>query len=108
TNGSIGWGDSGGWNRNVSFNVNLRPAENWTVSAGPRLSLNRAAAQYITTVDDSTAAATFGHRYVFAPLEQTTLSMETRLNVNFTPELSLDVFAQPFISTGDYHETMAL
>ncbi|HEU4454297.1 MAG TPA: DUF5916 domain-containing protein, partial [Longimicrobium sp.] len=45
---------------------------------------------------------TFGHRYLFAPLDQTTLSMETRLNVNFTPEMSLDVFAQPFISTGEY------
>jgi hypothetical protein len=108
TNGSVGWGESGGWNRNISFNLNLRPAENWTISAGPRLSRNRASAQYLTALDDAAATATFGRRYLFAPLDQTTLSMETRLNVNFTPEMSLDVFAQPFISTGDYHETMAL
>jgi hypothetical protein len=107
-NGSYGWGESGGWNRNFSFNMSLRPAENWTVSAGPRLSRNRAAAQYLTSFEDATALATFGRRYLFAPLDQTTLSMETRLNVNFSPELSLDVFAQPFISTGDYHEAMSL
>ena len=108
TNGTFGWGESGGWNRNLSFSLSLRPAENWTISAGPRLSRNRAAAQYLTTVSDSAASATFGRRYLFAPLDQTTLSMETRLNVNFTPEMSLDVFAQPFISTGDYHQPMAL
>jgi hypothetical protein len=107
-NGNVGWGESGAWNRNLSFSVSMRPAENWTVSAGPSLRRNRAAAQYVTSVEDITAHATFGRRYVFAPLDQTTLSMETRLNVNFTPELSLDMFAQPFISTGDYGDPMEL
>ncbi|MGH7130118.1 MAG: DUF5916 domain-containing protein, partial [Planctomycetaceae bacterium] len=32
-NGNVGWGESGAWNRNLSFNVSMRPAENWTVSA---------------------------------------------------------------------------
>jgi hypothetical protein len=28
--------------------------------------------------------------------------MDTRLNVTFTPDLSLELYAQPFIATGDY------
>ncbi|MGH7506546.1 MAG: DUF5916 domain-containing protein, partial [Longimicrobiales bacterium] len=106
--GNLGWGESGGWHRNLSMNVSLRPAENWTVSAGPSLRRNRAAAQYVTTEEDASASATYGARYIFAPLDQTTLSMETRLNVNFSPRVSLDVFAQPFISTGDYGDPMQL
>ncbi len=39
---------------------------------------------------------------MFADLEQTTLSMDTRLNVTFTPDLSLELYAQPFIASGDY------
>ena len=35
-------------------------------------------------------------------LTQTTLSMETRLNVTFTPDLTMELFAQPFLASGDY------
>jgi hypothetical protein len=88
--------------------VTVRPAENWTLSAGPSFRRNHSPAQFVTSVADSSAVATYGHRYVFAPIDQTTVSMETRLNVNFTPELSLDVFAQPFIASGDYHAPVQL
>ena len=37
-------------------------------------------AQYVTTVADPAATQNFGRRYVFAPLDQTTLGVETRLN----------------------------
>jgi hypothetical protein len=107
-NGEYGWNDGGGWNSRASGNVTLRPAENWTVSAGPSLRRNYTAAQYITTVDDASAVATFGRRYVFAPLDQTTLSMETRLNVNFSPTVSFDLFAQPFISSGEFDTALQL
>jgi hypothetical protein len=39
---------------------------------------------------------------VFAGLEQRTVSMDTRVNVTFTPNLSLEMYAQPFVSTGEY------
>ncbi|MGW8265628.1 MAG: DUF5916 domain-containing protein, partial [Longimicrobiales bacterium] len=54
------------------------------------------------------ATATYDTRYIFGELEQTTLSMETRLNVTFTPNLTLELFAQPFIASGDYLQLMEL
>ena len=39
---------------------------------------------------------------MFAPLHQTTVSLETRLNVTFSPTLTLQVYAQPLVSSGDY------
>jgi hypothetical protein len=102
------WGESGGWNTQLSGNVSVRPAENWSISVGPRLNRQRTAAQYLGSEEDSSSLATFGRRYVFAPIRQTTFSLETRLNVNFSPELSFELFAQPFVSTGDYGQALQL
>ncbi|MHC4180454.1 MAG: DUF5916 domain-containing protein, partial [Planctomycetota bacterium] len=44
----------------------------------------------------------FGTRYVFAGLDRTTLSLRTRVNLTFLPTLSLQLYLEPFISTGDY------
>jgi hypothetical protein len=106
--GNYSWGESGGWHRTANAGFTIRPAGNWTVSVGPKLSQSRTSAQYIGYVDDLAAVETFGRRYIFAPVDQTTLSMETRLNVNFTPELSLEMYAQPFVSSGDYGDAMTL
>ena len=40
--------------------------------------------------------------YTFAHLEQTTRSATIRLNYTFAPNVSLQVYAQPFISAGTY------
>jgi len=53
-------------------------------------------------VSDALATSTFGRRYVFADLDQTTVAMDTRVEWTFTPLLSLQVYAQPFVSAGRY------
>ncbi|MEX2584541.1 MAG: DUF5916 domain-containing protein [Gemmatimonadota bacterium] len=92
-------GDS--WRHAVSLNLTYLPRDNWQISVGPELTRNRASAQYVTSVADP-LAATYGRRYIFAPIEQTTLGLETRVNVTFTPTLSFEMYAQPFLSSGDY------
>ncbi|MGH7502639.1 MAG: DUF5916 domain-containing protein [Longimicrobiales bacterium] len=105
---SYRWSESGGWEREVAGNLSLRLGGNWSLSFGPRYRESRTSAQYRESVLDSAATRTFGYRYLFSPLDQTTLSMDTRLNVTFSPELSFELFAQPFVSTGDYGEMMQL
>jgi hypothetical protein len=56
----------------------------------------------VTTIADARAVGTYENRYIFAPIEQTTLDTEIRLNLTFTRGLSLEVYTQPFISSGDY------
>jgi len=53
-------------------------------------------------VDDPTATAFYGNRYVFGYIETTTVSLTTRINWTFTPDLTLQLYAQPFIASGDY------
>jgi hypothetical protein len=99
--GAMRW-QSGGWYRQAGISVTVKPAPNWNLSLGPNLESAYDPGQFVTQVDDPLASATFGRRYVFAGIRTTTLSMETRLNVTVSPVLSLQVFAQPFISSGDY------
>ena len=96
------WDGAGREEASYSLNLGIKPSSTWELSLGPRLSINHAVAQYVGEVDDPLADATYGTRYLFAGLDQTTLSMETRLNVTFTPDLTLEIFAQPFIANGDY------
>jgi hypothetical protein len=95
--------DGGGWRRGANFNVGIRIGESYEVRVGPDVSFSHTPAQYVTTIGDPTAAHTFGSRYVFAGLDQTTVGVETRFNFTFTPDLTLELYAQPFLSTGDYH-----
>lgn len=106
--GNYSWSESGGFHLGSGANVTIRPADNWSISLGPNFNRSRNSAQYMTSVADTLMRATFGRRYLFAPIEQTSLAMETRLNVNFTPTLSFEMFAQPFISSGDYGLPMQL
>ena len=59
-------------------------------------------AQYVTSEADANAVNTYGTRYVFATLNQNELSATTRVDWTFTPRLSLQVFAQPLIASGDF------
>ena len=107
-NASYSWNALGGWHQNGSLNLDVRPADSWSFSVGPRLDRSITHAQYVNSVTDSLMTSTYGRRFIFSELMQTTVSMDTRVNVNFTPNLSLEVYAQPFISSGDYRALMQL
>ncbi|MFL5619783.1 MAG: DUF5916 domain-containing protein [Gemmatimonadaceae bacterium] len=85
-----------------SVDVGLKPADNWEIKIGPDLNRVRLPSQYVTAMSDPTATQTFGRRYIFAGLNQTTLGIDTRLNVTFTPRLTLEMYAQPFVATNDF------
>ena len=80
----------------------MRPATNVHITLAPRYAVNRVPAQYLAAVADVNAAATYGTRYVFAQLDQRTLSMDMRVEWTFTPTLSLQTYIQPFVSAGAY------
>jgi hypothetical protein len=100
--------DEGGWVWNAYGDLLLKPGANWNLSIGPSFNRNHSGAQYILTRPDPLATSTFGRRYVFAELDQTTFALETRLNVTFTPDLTLQVYAQPFLSSADFGDPAEL
>lgn len=86
----------------LSPGVALKPAANVFIQLSPRYQHSQDAAQYVEAVTDPTAAAFFGTRYVFGFVTTKVVSLDTRLNWTFTPNLTLQLFAQPFIASGDY------
>ncbi len=89
---------------NLSPSVEWKPVSNISVSFGPSYTRDISTAQWVDAFDDPTATATYSKRYVFAELDQTTLAASIRLNWTFTPKLSLQLYAQPLISSGDYYD----
>jgi hypothetical protein len=83
--------------------VTVKPSSRVLLSFSPSLDLDNTAQQYVTAVSDATVSPEFaGTRYIFGRLQQKTLSMDTRVNVTFTPNLTLEMFAQPFLASGKF------
>jgi hypothetical protein len=88
-----------------------KPSPRLYLSFGPTFEHNVADAQFVTSVavPAGEVPADFGgRRYVFARLDQTTVAASIRLNVTFTPNLSLQTYVQPFISAGGYSDLKEL
>ena len=83
--------------------VTVKPSASTTVSISPSYDRDFTAQQFVTSVSDATAPDGFGGtRYVFGRLEQRTFAVNTRINATFTPTLTLQLFAQPFLASGKY------
>lgn len=102
------WNDAGGHNAEYAPSLTLHPVPSMLFRFEPTLRKTRDMAQYVATVPDSTAAATYGGRYVFATIDQTSLSLDTRVNWTFSPKLSLQLYLQPFVVSGKYRELKEL
>jgi len=101
-NATTAAGEEGTRDWGLSLDLSFQPASNVRLTIGPELNLSESRAQFVTSVNDPTAGAFFGRRYVFADLDQTQFSMNTRLNWTFTPTMSLELFAQPLVSSNDF------
>jgi len=94
-------GDTGGdvsgssW---AEFNpeVVVRPIPAVLFSVGTRLNHSVVDAQWVKNIVEPAT------HYVFARLDQTTVSLTGRLNYTMSPTLSLQLYAEPFVSGGDY------
>ena len=86
----------------IFLNVDWRPATNISISAGPGFQHDIENSQWVDVFDDPSATRTFGRRYVFGEMHQTTVSASFRINWTFTPQLSLQIYIQPLLSAGDF------
>ncbi|MBA3559385.1 MAG: carbohydrate binding family 9 domain-containing protein [Gemmatimonadaceae bacterium] len=107
TNPTYGWNDEGGYGYSANVYATVKPASNVSFSLGPSYNRSSSPNGFVgsaaaDTATDVIAKRFFGRHYIFADLVQRSLSMDTRLNVTFTPTLSLELFAQPLIASADY------
>jgi len=94
--GSDAWHSGGHW---------LQPSVDFRVSSRFSASLG---ANYEKSVNDHQWVGNFGDigvdttHYTFAHLDQHTLGLTSRMNFTASPALSLQVYGQPFMTTGKY------
>ena len=103
-----GWRVNAGWEAdefgatryNGGGQLTLRPTPRLTVSAEPTYQTGMEPRQYVTRVAGGTR--TYGNRYVFAFVDRTTISTRLRANLGFSPNLTLEGYAEPFVASGTY------
>ncbi len=83
--------------------VEMRPATFVQISISPELSIQKDTDQYVTAVADPLANQTYDNRYIFADIDQQTLSTSFRLDWTFSPSMSLQTYARPFITSGNFY-----
>ncbi len=83
----------------VSPYVDWRPSSFLMVSAGPSFSVNHDQSQWIERDEG---------RYIFGRLDQRTVSVRARVNYTVTPSLTIQLYAEPFVSAGDYSNVKQL
>ena len=94
----------GGWDANVNPGVEWKPVSSMVMRFGPNFFKSIVDAQYVGQYTDPLANATYGTRYVFGNLDQTQVSADVSMSWSVSPTLSLQLYAQPLISTGHYSQ----
>jgi hypothetical protein len=96
------WSADGSWEQQVSPGIKWRPKPNLGIQGGPDLYRGHTDSQFW----DNNGTLATGSR--FAELEQTQISMNLRADYAATPNVSIQVFVQPLVSTLRFHELREL
>jgi hypothetical protein len=88
--------ESDSWQVNVSPNLRIRPSGRATFNVGMFVNRRVDDRQWVRKVD------TDAPHYVFGRIDQTTAGATLRADYAFTPTLTLQLYAQPFVSAGRY------
>jgi hypothetical protein len=94
-------GDWGSDNHHSSWqswypSITVRPIPAVMFSLAVQINPSQQDSQWVNNVTDTTT------HYVFAHIDQRTVNITSRFNYTITPNLSVQLYAQPFISAGSY------
>jgi hypothetical protein len=99
---AAGWRDEqGGWEYRIDPEFHVQPTERLGLSLTPRWIRTREARQFIDSFDGG-RPDTFGRRYVFGMIDKSEIAAQIRANYAFSPDLNLELYAEPFASSGRY------
>jgi hypothetical protein len=85
--------------------LTLRAASNISVELGGRYQRNKDNTQFYGNTGPVGGEDT---HYLFAHLDQHLLSFQTRFSITATPNLSLQFYGEPFVTTGEYSNVREL
>jgi hypothetical protein len=99
--------DDGSRQKYFYGSLSTRPSPRWQLSVNPTIIHEIVGRQYVATLAGG-PAETFGSHYVFARVDRATYSTQLRVNYTVKPDLTLDVYGEPFAASGAYGPTQEL
>ena len=87
---------------NLWTEIAARPTEALRLTFSPSYNVTHEATQWVARVADPLMTATYGARYVFARMDLQQLTLTTRVDWTFTPDLTLQTYVQPLFAVGRY------
>jgi hypothetical protein len=103
-NGRVYYGEDelGGETYRLSGQLSLRPSTRFQFSVTPNYVRWMIPRQFVTKFDSGGRPATYGARYVFARIDQPTFILQLRANYTIAPDLTLELYGEPFAAAGRY------
>jgi hypothetical protein len=98
---SLGGGEDGASYLLFYTALSVRPGPRWQASIAPLWRRMTDPRQFVGSLPGG-PEATYGRRYTFAAVDQSIFSAATRVNYLFTPDLSLELYVEPFAANARY------
>lgn len=104
-NGRVYYGkdDFGAITNRLSGSLAFKPSTQWDFSISPNFLRAQTGRQYVMTRNDG-GPETYGRRYVFGFLDQSVFTSVVRLNYALKPDLTLEMYGEPFAISGRYSD----
>jgi hypothetical protein len=97
----INGNDGGGRERNHNLDLTMQPRPAVQVRLSARYTRATDAAQWIANVDSDGDGA---DNHIYGTLERDVISVTARTTYAFTRDMTLEVYLQPFVASGDYRD----
>jgi Domain of unknown function (DUF5916)/Carbohydrate family 9 binding domain-like len=96
-NGTIGYENSAN-NLYTELDITYKPTNYLVFTLSPSYNKSYSELQYVEQTDYNGIP-----RYIFGSIDQKTISTSLRVNLNLSPNLTLQYWGQPFVATGRYY-----
>lgn len=85
--------------QSLNLNMTFQPSTSMNLSLGPSISWYKNQLQYVSTVELPDQ-----ERYVLGSMHQTTFGISLRADISLTPDLSIQLYLQPFLSSAQFRD----
>jgi len=86
-------------NRYAGLEISYKPTNYLRLSLNPGYSKSFSELQYVTTT-----SMNGNDRYIFAGIDRHTINASLRINLNLSPDLTVQYWGQPFVASGRYYD----
>ncbi len=83
----------------AGMGVSFKPTNYLVLTFSPSFNKSFCELQYVTTLN-----ADNKNKYIFASIDRKTISTSFRVNLNLSPNLTVQYWGQPFVSSGKYYD----